>query len=115
MKGSTSFLLLLVVIVGIIAGHNSLRYYLNKGYPIHAVIACNPTMHTCFVADPATADPAYQTEPYAKVVIDNANAPKCLDEHTCTDFSCIGITGCSIEYCSASTTEDGESCSTQAP
>ena len=108
----TAFLVFLAVAVLVIGGHSFYRYYIVKGYPLHVFSACDPASHDCFVADPATADPTFQAGPYEKIEINAGVAPKCLDEHTCTDFSCTGIQGsCQVTFCSDSTKEDGESCS----
>lgn len=110
-----AFLCLLGIIVVVIAGHNFERYYLAKDYPLHVFTACDPISHSCFIADEATADPTFQNGPYEKVEIGAAHAPSCLGEHTCSNFSCDGISACSVTYCSESSKEEGETCSNEAP
>jgi hypothetical protein len=116
MKGKVStwiFFAVIIAIIGVVAGHNFYRYYLQKNYVLHVLTSCDTTTHSCFIADPATADPTFQSAPYDKVEISAAVAPSCLEEHTCTDFACTGIKGyCDLSYCSPATLEDGESCST---
>lgn len=104
---------ILVLIVGI---HNFTRYYIMRDYPLNVFSSCDPAMHSCFIANPDTADPTFQTEPYEKVAVDAAHAPSCLDEHTCSNFTCEGVGGtCEVTYCSADTVEEGESCSNASP
>jgi hypothetical protein len=106
------FLVFILIIVLIVAGHNFERYYIAKNYPLHVFINCDTAKHSCFVADPATADPTFQASPYAKVLINAAHAPSCLEEHDCSNFSCNGIIGaCEVMYCSKDSLEDGETCS----
>lgn len=109
---SVTFLISLGALVAIIAGHNFERYHIFKDYPVHVFTACDTSIHSCFEADPATADPTFQTGPYAKVEMNAKYAPSCLDEHTCSNFTCDGIVGiCQVIYCSADSKETGESCS----
>jgi hypothetical protein len=95
----------------IIVGNNFYRYYIIKNYSVHVFVKCDPEKHSCFTADPDTADPAFQNKFYAKVEMLSTNAPACLEEHTCEDFSCDELAGpCNIEYCSSDTISDGENC-----
>jgi len=111
---TTIFFIILCAIVLIIAEHNFVRYYVKKDYPLHVFTVCNTKKNNCFEANPDVSDPTFQTGPYEKVEITATYAPSCLDEHTCSDFSCYGIRGtCQIIYCSPDTKENGENCSNQ--
>lgn len=106
------FLLALALLVAAVGYHNFNRFYLTKDYPLQVFTACDSTKYSCFVADADSADPTFQNEPYAKVEISASAAPHCLDEHTCTDFTCTGVHGaCIVKYCSDATLETGETCS----
>jgi len=106
-----SFFILLAAAVLMIIGHNFWRYYAVRDFRVHAFIQCNPKEQKCFVANPDIADPAFQSNPYAKVDMLATNAPPCLEEHTCSNFSCEHVLGaCTISYCSDTSKEDGEEC-----
>jgi len=75
---------------------------------------CDPETHNCFVSDCSPDDdPDCDTTPYDKVEITDNQAPACLEEHTCAEFSCpADAEDCSVTYCAADALEDGEACST---
>lgn len=105
------FLVIMVVFIMAVVGHNFYRYFIIKNYIVHAFIECDPVKDSCFQADPDIADPAFQTKPYAKVEMLSTNAPSCLEEHTCIEFFCsTNDTMCTITYCSEDSKNDGESC-----
>lgn len=111
--GSISFFVVLFVLVFGIIAHNYDRYYLVRHFPVHAFTLCDTAAHSCFESA-GDQDLSYQSGPYEKVEMDAAYAPSCLEEHTCSDFSC-GTTGtCAITYCSEDTLEEGETCSAPA-
>lgn len=110
--GTIIFLVILGVFVLIVAGHNFERYHVASDYPLHVFTNCDSTKNSCFGADPDIGDPTFQSGTYEKVEMIASGAPHCLDEHTCTDFTCDGIADCQITYCSEETIEDGESCTT---
>lgn len=108
---TAAFLVCIGILILGAAAHNFIRYYVAKDYPFHVFTACNPAVENCFVADPNSSDPTFQSGTYEKVTIDAAHAPRCLEQHTCTDFSCDGLgAACSITYCSHDALETGESC-----
>jgi hypothetical protein len=109
--GAISFLLLLILAMIIVVGYRFEKYYIQKDYTVTVFTNCNIANHSCFIADPSTADPAFQNAPYAKVQLNAHFIPQCLEEHTCTNFSCSGTPSCTISYCSAKNVSDGESCS----
>ena len=109
------FLTFLVVAVLIVIGYRFERYYIARDYVLNVFTQCDTTIHSCFTADQNTADPAFQSVPYEKVTIVAHDVPSCLEEHSCTDFSCTGIPSCKITYCSNDVLGDGESCTTIAP
>lgn len=111
---STTFFTVLCIFILAIAGHNFVRYHILKDYPVSTFTECDPEKHNCFLADIDTSDPTFQTGPYAKVEVNAAYAPSCLDEHTCSNFSCDGIAGfCDVKYCTEDSVDEGETCSNQ--
>jgi hypothetical protein len=106
------FLFGVAIVVVLIFGHNLKKYYLDKNYLDEAITACNPLQHSCFEADPNNPNPDLQVPIYEKVEVEAANAPACLDEHSCKEFTCTG-TSCRITYCSAESKEAGEVCSNE--
>jgi hypothetical protein len=114
--GRSWFFILVVFLAFIFIAYNFDRYYLLKQYPVQAFTTCDPAQHSCFTADPSTADPTFQSGAYEKVRINAKIAPSCLDEHTCSNFTCNGLNGaCTITYCSKHTLESGESCTNITP
>jgi len=111
---TVTFLVLFSALIIILVAYNFRRYYIAKDYSIYAFTACDPAQHSCFQADPDTADPTFQSGYYAKVEMEAVYAPACLDEHTCENFSCDNIASCKITYCSSDTIEPGETCSSIA-
>jgi hypothetical protein len=113
---TTAFLVFICIAVVALGAHNFFRYYLQKDYPFHVFTTCNPAQHSCFTADPNNSDPTFQSGMYEKVLISASRAPQCLEQHTCTDFSCAGLgSSCQISYCSKATLEAGESCTNPTP
>lgn len=111
-KNVIPYLFLIVFFVLIIAVYNFMHYYVFKNYTVQVYTACDTSKHSCFVADPDIADPTFQSVPYSKVEMTASNIPSCLEEHTCSDFTCDNIVGaCFVTYCSELNKEDGETCS----
>ncbi len=108
-----TFLISIFVLVVMVFAYNFLHYYTAKEYPLYSYTSCDPSRDSCFEVDPESENFAFYTEPYAKVDIIARYAPTCLNEHTCTNFTCIGIEDhCTVTYCSDEVLEDGELCST---
>ncbi len=106
------FLLFLLFLFLVLIGYHTYKYYIVKNFILEVFTACNPTIDICFIADSNIADPNFQSEPYKKVIINADYAPQCLEEHSCENFSCDGISGnCSVIYCSQESVADGEMCS----
>jgi len=106
------FLLCILLGIIIVLGHNFYRYYLEKSYIVNAVSVCDPQQHSCFEADPNVPNPDLPIPVYEKIEVTAADAPACLDEHSCPNFSCVNAHGtCTITYCSTDNLEDGEACS----
>lgn len=105
------FLGFLLLSLFAIVGYRFDRYYIANDYTVDVFTTCDTSIHNCFISDASVADPTYQAEPYEKVEINAGDAPYCLEEHTCTNFSCGTIASCTIAYCTADTTDSGESCS----
>jgi hypothetical protein len=106
------FLGFMVLFVSLVGLHNYNQYYILKDYPVYALTPCDPSVHSCFLIDEELAFFSTQAGPYSKVEIHASDAPACLDEHTCVDFSCEGMgASCSMTFCSEETKEEGEYCS----
>lgn len=115
-NGTKLFIICLSLFVLIVPVHNYIRYYIYRDYDLHVFSQCNPLEHNCFLADSESADPTFQNGPYIKVSLNASVAPTCLDEHTCTDFSCANIRGrCEITYCKQALLDGGETCTNNSP
>lgn len=110
-RTSAAFLIFIVICVAAIVIHNLKRYYLDKAYVVTVITSCDPLVHNCFQADPNNPDPNLSIPVYKKVGVSAFAAPSCLDEHTCTDFSCESVDDqCTIAYCDQDSKEPGEFC-----
>lgn len=94
----------------IVIGYRYQQYLLTKNYTLEINTICNPRAERCFKLDGADSSVDPESASYKKVDILAQYAPACLEEHTCTDFSCAGISQCTITYCATDTIVDGESC-----
>lgn len=99
--------LFIIVAIFIIASYRYNQYILDGDFILNVNVDCEQGEENCF--DPSS-DSSFGDFPYKKVEIFSRNAPKCLEEHTCGVFSCEGIKGCSVTYCSDETNLEGESC-----
>lgn len=80
------------------------EYIIRKNYIIQVNTACDKTSEFCFTEDDSIF--------YKKVTIRAKDAPSCLQEHNCSNFSCDSlISDCRIEYCSNNTKAESETCS----
>lgn len=113
MKGTYIFLSLIVSMILIAALASYVRYVHSKLFTIMADVPCEITEPgECFRDDTAVdASPA----PYKKVYVRAADAPVCLEEHTCAHFSCATIASCRVVFCSPDTLTEGEACVTASP
>lgn len=111
MKKTSTFLVLLTVLVLIVVANRAYQYYVKQNFLLLVNAICDPATEDCFVMDCAVDELGCDTTPYKKVEILAALAPKCLEEHSCEQFSCNDLKPCSVTYCSADTTEEGEKCS----
>lgn len=91
-----------------------MRYVSERHFTIAANISCGAHENApCFISD----DPSSigVDGPYKKVYIPASDAPACLEEHGCEQFSCPRGVACDIEYCNEGTVEIGETCATSSP
>ena len=99
-----------LLIVGVI-GFRYHEYVVNRHYIINVNTACDSSVEKCFISDCSPAeDLGCPNGPYKKIEIRNADAPKCLEEHQCTNFLCGTIESCKATYCSEESLDAGESC-----
>jgi hypothetical protein len=85
-------------------------YVWAKNTVLEVYAPCDTTTESCFISDEENAWLDFQLEPYKKIQIVERDAPFCLEEHNCTEFSCAGIENCHEELCDESTIEEGEFC-----
>lgn len=90
------------------------RYYdymILKDFTMSVYAPCNQNSEDCFiVTEESDVFFDFQYEPYKKVEISYSVMPKCLEEHTCEEFSCGELSECSTTFCSPETQEEGEVC-----
>ncbi|HEX7651261.1 MAG TPA: hypothetical protein VF439_00895 [Candidatus Paceibacterota bacterium] len=116
MKGSPVYVLLLIIgALLVVVAYRYEEYVQLRNFTLVVNGPCDPAAHDCFVSDCSTDDdPSCDTTPYDKIEITDNQAPACLEEHACTEFSCPADSdSCSITYCSADALEDGETCSAE--
>jgi hypothetical protein len=98
-------------VFGIVFLQSFFHYYLNKNYPVFSLTSCDPHVDSCFIANEGSANFPFAEKPYRKVEVVAKNAPLCLDEHTCTDFTCgAGDSSCIITTCNSDSLEEGGHC-----
>lgn len=101
-----------VLILLVVVGYRYEQYVISRNFIIQVNTSCDPAKENCFISDCSPEDDLSCPDgPYKKVEILSADAPRCLQEHQCTEFTCDGIRDCKITYCAADILEDGESCS----
>lgn len=103
----TLFVILLIVFV-ILYRFND--YIVNENHLITVFTECEKQKNNCFISTEEFASFNFQLAPYKKVEISEADAPKCLEEHSCSDFICNGINTCKITLCDDMTKSNGELC-----
>lgn len=85
-------------------------YVIEKNTVLSIYTTCDPVSESCFISDEDNAYFEIQLEPYKKIEVIEKYAPACLEEHSCSSFSCDGIESCSEVLCNDATTEEGEWC-----
>ncbi len=108
-------LLFLLVFVVLTVVFRYEEYAVRKNFILYSYASCDPASASCFQTDCDPSDEMCDTTPYLKVSLPAAAADHCLLEQDCESFSCDGITGCDISYCSESTLEVGEICAEAEP
>lgn len=109
-KNTKYFLIALILLTLAIAGYRYDQYVVEKNFVIEVNTSCSVGELNCFVASCAAGEEGCDKTPYKKVTIKDFEAPQCLEEHTCQDFSCDGKASCSAAYCSEDSLADGEEC-----
>jgi hypothetical protein len=105
------FFVILIALIFIVGGYRYYQYMVEKNFVLELNVICHPENENCF----SSSDPDinFGQNPYEKVEIIAKYAPKCLEEHTCNDFSCLPSLDngkCKITYCSEAIKVDGEEC-----
>ena len=102
---------LFAVLILTVVGFRYSEYVIHRNFTMDVYAPCDPLTETCFVSSCLPAEnPGCPVGPYKKIEIKNADAPRCLENHQCTSFSCEGIVSCTTTYCSTESVGDGESC-----
>lgn len=104
-----SFLIALAIFILIIIGYRYHQYIGEKNFILEVNTICSPETESCFSPD---TEGSFDEFPYKRVDILYGKAPKCLEEHTCEEFSCGDLpeNQCQITYCSEDTLMEGEEC-----
>lgn len=102
----------MVLVIAAVVAYRYYDYVVERNFTLDVYTNCDPTAHSCFNLTDPSLGYGFEDGPYEKVNITAKYAPACLEEHTCSSFSCAGISEskCSITYCSADTLSDGEAC-----
>jgi hypothetical protein len=110
-KAQKYWLLFFIFAVLVVAGYRYQQYILQENFLLEVNTTCDPAVDSCFVVDCSPEeDPFCDTTPYKKIEIKTYEAPECLQEHICENFSCTGKETCTETFCSDEVLEDGESC-----
>ena len=109
-KLSKYFFALMIAALLCVVGYRYYQYVYMRNFILDVNVACDPVKESCFTADCNASDPSCDTTTYKKVEILAHNAPKCLEEHSCQNFSCDSINSCKISTCSTDSLADGEKC-----
>lgn len=111
-RSSTLILLFLAVAVLAVVGFRYHQYVIERNFVLAVNAPCNPETESCFAwaCDPEE-DEECDLTPYKKVEIIANEAPQCLEEHACEEFSCDPESEtCSVTYCEDETIEEWEMC-----
>ena len=112
-KNTKYFLILIALILLVVTGYRYKEYVIDKNFLLKVNTSCNPETEKCFIADESLVDENSDNPPYKKVEVMYRDAPLCLEEHDCTNFSCatgLNENECRVVYCSQDSLEDGEKC-----
>ena len=110
-KQAKYFIYFLILVTLVVIFNRYQQYVYNKNFILDVNTVCDPTIEQCFISDCTPGTDSCDITPYKKVEILDLYAPKCLEEHSCSIFTCEEKKGdCSITYCSAENTVDGEKC-----
>lgn len=104
-------LLLVIAALLVVVAYRYDEYVLQRDFTLVVTAPCDTSAHSCFISDCSPADnPGCVVGPYEKVKILAREAPRCLEEHSCSSFSCTAYATCSATFCTSNVLEDGESC-----
>ncbi len=105
----------LILILLIVIGVRSYDILIQRNFLIEAAIKCDSNLEVCFVWDcNSEEDLSCDRTPYKKIELPAPNAPHCLEENNCSEFSCNTSEGCMNIYCTDETREEWEIC-TEVP
>jgi len=112
LRGPVLPLVLILLGITAIVGYRYDQYLVARNFVLTVDAPCDPSTQTCFISDCSpTTDLSCDTTTYEKVVMNDAYAPKCLEEHSCDNFTCPAADKtCAITFCSKDALADGETC-----
>ena len=105
-----SILALSFLSIFVILGFRYHQYIISENFILYLNGPCDVSIESCFVWDCDILDPECDASPYKKIEIIAKDAPACLEEHVCEEFSCNGLDNCRATYCSEDTLEEEERC-----
>lgn len=108
MTHSKYFILGILVLLFIVSAYRFVQYRVHENYYLYGLAQCNPETESCFVAE--CFDAECDEVPYKKYSALASNAPDCLLENSCENFTCEGMHECEIILCDDTNLEDGEIC-----
>ena len=95
------YILLGILFISSVA-YRYLEYTQEKNFIVFAQLPCNSLIENCFVVEDSAT--------FKKVSVSAKDAPHCVYEGDCENFSCDSMSECQITYCSNEILLDGESC-----
>lgn len=110
LKDSKTFLLFIFILVLLVSVTRFYQYKVNDNYVLLANVACDPEVESCFVWDCDLDEPDCDRSSYKKVEILASEAPACLEEHGCENFSCDYSSSCKVIECADVYLEEWEIC-----
>lgn len=110
-KLSKYFFVVMIFSLMSVVAYRYYEYVYRQNFLLETNISCDPATASCFVADCLSEIECDKT-PYEKIEILARDAPKCLEEHDCENFSCTEINSCKVTYCSTDSLTEGEKCVT---
>jgi len=102
----------LIVLVLFVVAFKFQQFFLNRDYILYVNADCNPETDSCFQMDCSEAEEGdCDLFTYKKLELSARNAPTCLLNRECLNYSCGEYDlNCQEVYCENATLEEGEMC-----